>query len=1103
MNDTPVRTHQSNFRGPLVLFSLLCVTIIAIEGAFYLSHEDALKKQIFSELSAIADLKQGQIVAWREERLALARYLVRDPIIVEAIEHWERDPAALALRGKLMGWMRELKTYRNFSHIAIVDHAFTTTISLHDSTCAMDPDKRAAIAAVLASGRPAFIDLHRKNGHAIHLDLIVPFRTKSGEPLAACVIEIDPDVFLFPLIKSWPMPSRTAETLLFRRCGDSVEYLNELRHRKNTALTYRLPSGKPGLLAGQALRSDSGIADGIDYRDQPALGAFRAIPGSPWYMVAKIDKEEVFHPVRRLFATMLAFAMALIACAGLLFALLLRHHSARQYKALYAAEQEKTELAGLHKTLFENSPDTIVIIDSAGRLVKINRIPAGPHTIEGLIGQDAVAALPERTREAVKAKVNACFGTGELQEIEHELDDGKWVRARIVPLKSGDAVPQAMVISTDITARKKMVDELTESEARFRALSMRNEAILNTVPDIIAEVDTAKVYTWMNMAGHAFFGGDAIGREASYYFEGEQSTYADVEPLFSGSTNVFYVESWQRRHDGEKRLLAWWCHALQDANGNVRGALSTARDITEFRKAEAAIAAEKERLLVTLRSIGDGVISTDTKGVITLMNKVAEELTGWAMAESVGRPLGEVFHIVNEETRRPCENPVDKVLATGGVVGLANHTALIAKDGHERTIADSGAPIRDAQSRIIGTVLVFRDITEKQKTEEALRNAEKLESLGALAAGIAHDFNNLLGGIFGYVDMAASVSTEKKVSDYLARAMGAMDRARDLTRQLLTFAKGGAPVRKTGPLFPFVKDTAQFALSGSSVSCACSEAQGLWPCSFDKNQIGQVVDNIVINAQQSMPGGGQIVISAENTVIEPSHHAELRPGRYVKLSIKDGGIGIPAAILPRIFDPFFTTKQKGSGLGLATAYSIVNRHGGAIRVESEAGKGAVFHIYLPAAVEDADAAAPAPATPRHKGHGTVIVMDDEAVLRGAIADMLESLGYKAACFEEGSEVVRYFSDAAGKGRPFAAIILDLTIPGGMGGKETAEALRKIDPTVPLFVASGYAEDPVLADPAKYGFTASLVKPFVMADLALLLGKYLQSRYPRAYARGTF
>ncbi|HMA64174.1 MAG: PAS domain-containing protein [Fibrobacterota bacterium] len=388
--------------------------------------------------------------------------------------------------------------------------------------------------------------------------------------------------------------------------------------------------------------------------------------------------------------------------------------------------------------------------------------------------------------------------------------------------------------------------------------------------------------------------------------------------------------------------------------------------------------------------------------------------------------------------------------------------------------------------------VIINDITDRKTAEKATINNQKLESLGVLAGGIAHDFNNLLGGIFGYIDLAHSETNEHKRTQYISKAMTTIERARALTMQLLTFSKGGAPVKKLDTITDTLQETTRFALSGSSVSCDFSISDAIWQCEFDKNQIAQVIDNIVLNAVQAMPGGGTLKVAAENCVIGNAKHSVVRPGNYVKIMIADKGTGIPKKYLTKIFDPFFTTKSTGHGLGLATCYSIIKRHDGFIDVTSEPDKGTTFCLYLPA-VHSVN-----PDTPHtdhnhiHKGSGIFVIMDDEEVIRDSISSMVESFGYSAVSFENGLQTIDYVTGVLNTGKPPSGMLFDLTIPGGSGGKEAIQIIRQYDKTIPVFVSSGYNNDPVMAEPAKYGFTASIPKPFTKSELAALLNKYINS-----------
>ncbi|MCJ7685166.1 MAG: ATP-binding protein, partial [Desulfobacteraceae bacterium] len=520
------------------------------------------------------------------------------------------------------------------------------------------------------------------------------------------------------------------------------------------------------------------------------------------------------------------------------------------------------------------------------------------------------------------------------------------------------------------------------------------------------------------------------------------------------------------------------------------------REIEERKRAEEALAAERERLLVTLRSIGDGVITTDTKGNILIVNKVAELLTGWTQEEALGKPIAEVFDIRNEKTGQRCENPVEKVMEAGTIVGLANHTILISKDGTRRILADSGAPITDAKGNIIGVVLIFRDITDRVKMEEEIIRNQKLESLGILAGGLAHDFNNILTTIMGNISLA-KMDADRGSDQYevLEEAEKASLRATHLTKQLLTFAKGGAPVKETASLAEVWRESTSFALRGSKVRADFTIPEGLWPVEIDVGQMNQVISNLVINADQAMPDGGVIQIEAENMSIGPGYGLPLEPGEYIKICIKDQVVGIPEKHLSKIFDPYFSTKQKGSGLGLATVYSIVKKHDGHITVYPEVGVGTTFDIYLPASEKEL-AETKEVEEEAIKGHGRILVMDDEESLRNFVKQSLQRLGYEVELAADGKEAIEKYEKARLSQNPFDAVILDLTIPGGMGGKECIEKLREIDPGVKAIVASGYADDPVMASFEDYGFTLAAAKPFSVEKLGQVLHHVLTGSYKK-------
>ncbi|MCK4839624.1 MAG: PAS domain S-box protein [Desulfobulbaceae bacterium] len=537
--------------------------------------------------------------------------------------------------------------------------------------------------------------------------------------------------------------------------------------------------------------------------------------------------------------------------------------------------------------------------------------------------------------------------------------------------------------------------------------------------------------------------------------------------------------------NGNKRNIEVYAYPVFDRQGELVQMIEYGIDVTERQRAQNDLAAEKERLSVTMRSIGDGVITTDISGNVVLLNKVAENLMGWSNEEAVGRPLEEVFHIINEQTREVCENPVSKVISSGQIVGMANHTVLVARDGTERSIADSGAPILDTDSKTIGVVLVFRDVTEQIQTEKELLKVIKLESVGVLAGGIAHDFNNILAAILGNINLALfDVDLKDETKKLLSEAEKATLRAKDLTQQLLTFAKGGEPVKKVSSLEDVIKDSANFVLHGDKVACSYDVPEDLWLVDIDRGQISQVVQNIVLNASHAMPEGGTVKVTCEN--VSPGDDPDvlfLQERSFVKLCIQDSGIGIPANIVEKIFDPYFTSKDGGSGLGLAITQSIINKHNGHIRVKSSPGVGSTFTIYLPASGKTTTHKQESLVESKAFSQAKIMIMDDDEMVRNVAQKMLVQLGHDVVLAANGEEAVKLYQESMNSGRHFDLVIMDLTIPGGMGGKEAVQEVLDMDPEAKVIVSSGYSNDPVMANFKDHGFCSAIEKPFRLQELS--------------------
>jgi PAS domain S-box-containing protein len=701
-----------------------------------------------------------------------------------------------------------------------------------------------------------------------------------------------------------------------------------------------------------------------------------------------------------------------------------------------------------------------------------------------------------------------------------------WLHEQVAITAVGPGEWRLVGVITDLSARREAEQSVRASEIRYRSLFQHT-------PVAIVETDFRAVGSWLEelrQSGVADLAAwlredprrlqDCAKRvrvsntnetamkmlraKSQSDFRRRRSVLATPDSLRAIRETLLALwdgrntlEAQLEMHDFEGALhhmnVRWWV-AQTDAGLDLSQSLLVFVDLTDLKQAEAALATEKERLAVTLRAMAEGVVTTDVAGVVQFINPAAITLTQWD-TDAIGQPVGRICSFENDGAGDVFEFPLGRIIQSDRVVDLPPQTRLVTRNGQRRLVDGCCAPIHSADSEVIGMVFVFRDVTEHERLEQELVRATRLESVGVLAGGIAHDFNNILTGVMGNLALAQlDIEAKSEAGERLREAEKATLRARDLTQQLLTFAKGGEPVRAAVQLSAIVRETATFALHGSNVKPLFHLPSNLWPADADKGQIGRVVQNLVINAIQAMPNGGTLRLTARNEKIAGLNHPGLIPGYYVQIEVADTGEGIKPEYLPRIFDPYFTTKQTGSGLGLAAVYSIIKKHRGHIDVESTVAMGTTFRIWLPAiydAVVDTTTP-PVPLSPE-KFSGRVLFMDDEEVIRRMAVLMLQRLGFEVECAIDGAEAVAKFRKARAEKNPFALVIMDLTVPGGMGGREAIIQLRDIDPEVKAIVSSGYSSDPVLANYRAHGFCGVVAKPYRLDDFIHALREALVDR----------
>ncbi len=659
----------------------------------------------------------------------------------------------------------------------------------------------------------------------------------------------------------------------------------------------------------------------------------------------------------------------------------------------------------------------------------------------------------------------------------------------------------ALKKSEDLLAvtQKLAHEELRKSEEELRNARDYLNNLFNYANAPIIVWDTERKITRFNHAFEhmtGFSAHEVIGQELSILLpeSSRDESLGKIQHTLSGE----YWKSMEipiLRKDGDVRTALWnSANVFAEDGVKVIATIAQGQDITDRKQAEHALL---EAYSIINRSPAVVFLWKNAEGwPVEFASDNVKELFGYTVDEFSSGKVSYAETVHPDDLERVVEEVSTFSKEKERKEFYHEPYRIITKNGEVKWLDDRTYIRRDENGNITHYEGIVMDITDRMRIEEdnkkletQLQQAQKLESVGVLAGGIAHDFNNILTTILGNVSLAkCQVTPEDEVFDLLSETETASARAQTLTRQLLTFAKGGAPLKETASIKNIIKESSSFVLRGSKSRCELSMAEGLWPAEVDIGQISQVINNIVINANQAMPKGGIIQVAAENLIIEDKHGLPGKPGRYIRISITDQGVGIAQKHLLNIFDPYFTTKQEGSGLGLATAYSIIKRHDGHIAVESRLEVGTTFHIYLPASEK---AVPEKKETWPIKGHGRILVMDDEASLRKIVGKMLAMLGYEAEFAKNGAEAIRMVKEAKETEKPYDAVILDLTVPGGMGGKEAINKLLEIDPEVKAVVFSGYSDDPVLANFQEYGFKGMMTKPFEPLSLGKVLHDVLQ------------
>ncbi len=802
------------------------------------------------------------------------------------------------------------------------------------------------------------------------------------------------------------------------------------------------------------------------------------------------------------------------------------------------------------KTLFDLLPFSCVINSLDGKVLEANRYHCAMtgltrEEIRGSTSEDVQRHMEPADREELFRELETA-GSVSAREVRLKTEEGvRWILLYncLIDWHNGKS---RLSVSMDITDRKKASMELQRTASRMSAQrdalarlaeseeigsGIASRAIPELTRQAAAALEVDRVGTWIyrketneivnldqyvaSRDEHSSGETLCLDNYPSYWRSIRYETRIDAHDAMTdprleelrqdwiiprGITSLMDAGIMQEghfaglfscEHTGPER--EW--HADEQAFVSSLAALAGQIFATDERRcAEISLRASEESLRATLRSMGDGVIVADRERRITLMNQVAEGMTGWTLEEVRDRDISDVYRVIRKDGGEPASDIPSRVIADGRIIKHPDHTALVSRGGEEYLISDSGAPIFSEEGRVTGVVIVFRNITKEKELQDQFNQIQKMESIGQLAGGVAHDFNNMLGGIMGAAELLKDTLADSSDSlEYVALILESSQRAASLTGKLLTFARkqrlSHSPINSLDPL----RDAVSFLRSTVDRRIRVHEdlPDGDIPMRGDKSELQNAYLNILINATHAMPEGGNIYVNAGLRDLDENFcdaiAMDIEPGAYLEVTIRDEGSGIPPGDLKRIFEPFFTTKEqgKGTGLGLSSVFGTIQQYGGAIDVESEVGKGSTFHIYLPLGQEESGKE-PDSNESIPTGTGTVLLADDEAVVRKTVGSLLKSLGYEVLMAENGRQALEIFRERSAE---IDLVILDMVMPD-MNGKDSFFAMKEIDPRVKVLLSTGFTREEDLEGMKLSGLSGIINKPYNRAELAKAIGSVL-------------